>query len=102
MRADRSVAVGLEVGGSKTTVAIMGRQGHVRLLSETKTLRGRPPMATLEPYVRAIEGLLGQARSEGWSVEGIGVSLPGTLDYTRQRPLLIPSILALNGFPLYE
>ncbi|WP_201384827.1 ROK family protein [Ktedonobacter sp. SOSP1-52] len=102
MRADRSVAVGLGVGGSKTTVAIIDRQGRVRLRSETKTLRGRPPMATLEPYVRAIEGLLAQARSEGWSVEGIGVSLPGTLDYTRQRPLLIPSIPALNAFPLYE
>lgn len=102
MYRDRSVAVGLEIGGGKTTVAIIDSRGQVRLRSETKTLRGRPAMATLEPYERAIERALERACAEGWSVQGIGVSLPGTLDYTRRRPLLIPSLPSLNGFPLLE
>ncbi|GHO49993.1 ROK family protein [Ktedonospora formicarum] len=102
MRASRNVAVGLEIRGSRTTVALIDERGKVRMRGEAKTLRGRPAMATLEPCERALEEALTYARSEGWVVQGIGVSLPGTLDCTRHRPLLIPSLPSLNDFPLLE
>jgi len=102
MSADRRVAVGIEIGGSKTTVALVDPSGHVHQRSHAKTLRGRPAAATLEPYLRVVDAMLAYARSSDWQVSGIGISIPGTLDYTRRRPLLIPLLPSLSNFPLCD
>ncbi len=102
MNMDRSVAVGVEITGKRATVALVDRHGHIRRRCQAKTLWGRPANATLEPYVRAIDTLLAEAQTEGWSVCGMGISIPGTLDQTSRNPLLIPSLPSLNGFPLCD
>ncbi len=65
MHRDRRVAVGVEIGGEKATVALIDRQGRVLQRAYARTLRGRPAPATLEPYMRAIDTLLAAAREEG-------------------------------------
>lgn len=102
MSADRRVAVGIEIGGSKTTVALVDSSGHVHQRNYAKTLRGRPAPATLEPYLRAVDAMLVYARSADWQVSGIGISIPGTLDHTKRRPLLIPLLPSLSNFPLCD
>ncbi len=99
---DRSVAVGIEISGGHATVALVDRFGHVRYRCQAKTLRGRPASATLEPYFRALDQVLEQARAEHLLVCGVGVSVPGILDYTCRCPKIIPSLPALNGFPLCD
>lgn len=102
MHTDKSVAVGVEITGSKTTVALVDRHGRVRHRCYAKSLWGRPAVATLEPYLRAINTILSYAQAEGLSVSGLGVSIPGTLDQTSRHPLLIPALPSLNGFPLCD
>jgi glucokinase len=102
MSSDSSVGVGVVVEGRQTTVALVDRHGRVMRRCIAKTLHGRPPLATLEPYLRAVDGLLSYARDYGLCVRGIGVSIPGSLDDTRRRPLVVPVLPALNGFPLYD
>lgn len=102
MSRDRSAAVSVEIGGGKTTAALVDRQGNVLQRCQAKTLRGRPAIATLEPYLRAIDSLLTRAREEGWSICGIGVSVPGSLDEDGTRPSQIPLLPSLNGFPLRD
>lgn len=102
MSRDRSVAVGLEIAGGQTTVALVDLQGHIRHRCQAKTLRGRPAVATLEPYLRAVDILLSQARDERLRVRGLSVSIPGSLDYTCRCPKIIPVLPALNGFPLCD
>ena len=46
--------------------------------------------------------MLAYAKSERWRVRGIGVSLPGTLDGAFRRPLQVPILPSLNGFPLCD
>ncbi len=102
MSIDRSVAVGVEIGGGQAAVALIDRHGRVRRRCLAKTLRARPVAATLEPYLRAIDTMLAAARMEGLQVCGIGVSVPGTIDYTTRRPLLVSLLPALNSFPLCD
>ena len=102
MSTDRSVAVGIEIGGNQTTIALVNSCGRILARSSAKTLRGRPATATLEPYLRAVNTMLAFARTECWSVCGIGLSIPGTLDHTSRRPLLIPTLPSLSSFPLRE
>ncbi len=102
MGIDKSVAVGVEVTVSGATVALVDCCGKVRHRLYAKTLRGRPAAATLEPYLRCIEQMLGYAAAEDFDVRGLGISVPGTLDHASRRPLLIPTLPALNGIPLCD
>src|SRR2546429_3975579 len=102
MSRDHSVAVGMEIGSGQTTVALINTHGHTIQYGLSKTLGGRPATATLEPYLRAIDTMLTSAQANGLQVCGIGVSVPGTVDRTTRRPQLIPTLPALNSFPLCE
>ena len=100
MSRDRSVAVGVEMASSNATVALIDRQGRILQRSLVKTLRGRPAYATLEPYFNAIDAMITYTRAQKLHVCGIGVSIPGSLDATAQKPLSIPTMPALNSIPL--
>ncbi len=102
MHRERRVAVGVEIGGEKATVALIDRHGRVLQRTYARTLRGRPALATLDPYMRAIDTLLTAAREEGLHVCGLGVSIPGTLDATARRLQQVPLLPSLNGFPLSD
>jgi len=102
MRTNKSVAIALEIAGSRATVAIVDRRGQIRHRFYAKTLWGRPAAATLQPYLRAVEEMVAYARSEDFSVAGLGVCIPGSLDSTSRRALMIPTLPALNGFPLCD
>nr|BBH95311.1 glucokinase [Thermogemmatispora argillosa] len=97
-----SVAVGVEIGSSRATIAIIAADGQVRERFEARTLRGRPARATLEPYLRAIDAAVQRAEGAGYALQGIGVALPGKLDQTYRRPFLIPLLPSLNHFPLCD
>ena len=99
---DKSVAIALEIAGSQSALALVDRQGVIRHRCYAKTLWGRPAIASLEPYLRAIEYLFAHAKAEGWRVRGLGVSIPGTLDQLSRRPLTIPILPSLNDFPLCD
>ncbi len=100
MSIDRNVAVGVEMASSRATVALIDRKGRILHRSLVKTLRGRPAYATLEPYFNAIDMMISYAHAQRLRVCGIGVSIPGSLDATAQKPLSIPTMPALNGVPL--
>lgn len=102
MITDESVAVGVEIAVSGAAVALVDRQGRVRHRLYAKTLWGRPAVATLEPYLRSIETMLAYASAAGFRVCGLGVSIPGSLEHSSRRPLLVPTLPALNGFPLCD
>ena len=102
MGIDESAAVGVEVAVSGATIALVDRHGRVQHRLYAKTLRGRPAAATLEPYLRCIEQMLAYASAESFQVRGLGIAVPGTLDRVSRRPLLIPTLPALNGVPLCD
>lgn len=102
MGAKKSVAVGLEIAGNRGTAALIDRSGRIHHRIYAKTLWGRPAAATLEPYLRAIDAMLDHAHAEGFHVSGLGVCIPGSVDQASRRPMLIPTLPALNGFPLCD
>lgn len=99
---DKHVALSVEVGGSQATIALVDCRGNVRQRRSAKMLWNRTPTATIEPCLRAIDELLQAARAERLDVRGLGFALPGSLDLTSRRPLLIPTLPALNNFRLAD
>src|SRR6266567_905770 len=102
MSTGKSDAVGVELAGRGTTVALVDRRGHVRHRLYARTLLGRPAIPTIEPSLRAIETMLSYALTQGFKIRGLGLCLPGTLDNNSRRPLLIPTLPSLNDFPLCD
>ena len=102
MSTDKNVAIGVELAGRGASVALVDRRGRVRHRCNAKTLHGRPATAILEPYLRAIESMRACADAEGLRICGLGVCVPGSLDITARRPLLIPTLPSLNDFPLCD
>jgi glucokinase len=92
----------VEITGNRATVALVDRHGRVRHHCYAKTLWGRPAVATLEPYLRAIEAVFAFAQSEGLLVRGLGVCIPGALDQANRSTLMIPLLPSLNNFPLSD
>ncbi|HYA98611.1 MAG TPA: ROK family protein, partial [Ktedonobacteraceae bacterium] len=101
-KTQKRVAIGVEITGSRATIVVVDCHGMIHHRFHAKTLRGRPAIATLEPYVRSIEAALSYAKSNRFHVYGIGISLPGILDLTTRRPEMIPILPALNKFPLCD
>ena len=102
MSTDKSVAIGVELSGSGASVALIDRRGRVRQRCTARTLKGRPAIATLEPYLRAIETLLAYAHADNLRVRGLGLCVPGTLDAAARRPVSIPTLPSFNDFPLCD
>jgi len=101
-KTDKRVAIGVEITRSRATIALVDRHGKIHIRFYAKTLRGRPAIATLEPYLRALEAALLYAKSKRFLVSGLGVSIPGTLDLSTRRPHTIPILPSLNDFPLCD
>ncbi len=101
MGTGKSVVVGVSIAG-QSEAALIDSQGHILHRCPIKTLRGRSVAATLDPYLRAIDEMLAVARAGVMRVNGIGVSLPGSVDEGARRPLAVPMLPSLNGFPLCE
>ncbi|HEY6286615.1 MAG TPA: ROK family protein [Ktedonobacteraceae bacterium] len=101
-KTDKQVAIGVEITRSRATIVLVDRHGKIHHRFYAKTLRGRPAIATLEPYLRALETALLYTKSERLLVSGLGVSIPGTLDLTARRPQTIPILPSLNDFPLCD
>ncbi|WP_126548903.1 ROK family protein [Dictyobacter kobayashii] len=100
MSVAKGVAVGMEIGGGQTTVALIDQNGCVQERYVARTLRGRPAVATFDPYLRAIDMMLQHAREHEMEVLGIGVSVPGSVDSLTRRPLQVPILPSLNNFPI--
>jgi glucokinase len=99
---DKLVAIGLEITRDRATIGLVDQYGKIHHRFHVKTLRGRPAIATLEPFLRALETALLYAKSNHLRVTGLGVSIPGTLDQTTRRPDTIPILPSLNDFPLCD
>ena len=101
-KAEKQVAIGVEITRNRATIGLVDQHGKIHHRFHAKTLRGRPAIATLEPYLRTLETALLYAKSKGLFVSGLGISIPGTLDLKARRPRTIPILPSLNDFPLCD
>ncbi len=78
-----TVAVGLDVGGTKIAAGVVGDDGTVTQLTRVPT----PAIGAevVRALVATASGLLAQARADGREVAGIGVGTGGVVDHTAGR-----------------
>jgi glucokinase len=90
------LALGIDIGGTTTKIALVDAAGHVRDMGTAETLVAGDPrqfIARLIAYTRTL--LDPQIRS-------VGVAVAGFLDHRRDRLVYNPNLAALEQFPLQQ
>ncbi|MCU1495223.1 MAG: putative sugar kinase [Acidimicrobiaceae bacterium] len=80
MGADRRVAIGLDLGGSKIAAGLVAADGVVIEHSVRGTPAAEGPIAVLDALVSAAVNLIDAARLIGAAVEGVGVASAGIVN----------------------
>lgn len=97
MDANPRYAIGIDVGGTHTKVALVSQSGEVAAFERFLT----NAMATSEPFQQqllpTVQKLLAESQPR---VLGIGVSVHGWVDNGGRGPVMCPNTPALNGFDL--
>jgi len=78
-RSGTVATIGVDVGGTTISGGLVRHDGEVLATVETPTHVGGLGTA-LKALLSVVEGVLSQARSQGWTVDGIGVGLPGPVE----------------------
>ena len=85
VRAEGPVALGVDVGTARTVVAMSDLAG--RVLKQEEFATSPNPSVTLDDIVASVRRLVGKNRGD---IEGVGVSLPGLVDFETSSSLYIP------------
>jgi glucokinase len=102
-RAKARASIGIDVGGTKTRLALFGANFEV---IEEKKFRTHPEKGGLRAFQRELKGeiggLLARARSEGLSVAVVGVGCAGDIDMKNGRVRSSPNLTFLDGYPFRD
>ena len=95
-----AAVIGVDVGGTTTAAGLVTATGEVVIEAQSPT-HVRGPGRALETIVDLIDTMLAGARGRGFSVDGIGLGLPGIIDAARGRVgEEIPHVPELAGRPV--
>jgi len=76
---DKVATIGVDVGGTSISGGLVRHDGEVLATVETPTHISGPGTA-LKTLLAVINDMCSQARAQGFTVDGIGVGLPGPVD----------------------
>lgn len=92
----------MDLGGSKTALALGDEQGRLRARRRRPTEPSGDPQRDLARLVDDARGLLAEAGVDAAELEAIGVSAPGPLDRTRGAVLRPPNLPGWQDVPLRD
>jgi len=91
-------ALGIDIGGTNTKVALVGREGHVTAL-ETIPTRAEGSEAPAPDLMRRVAESAGRCL-QGHAAEAAGVAVAGFVDDARESMIYNPNLPWLADFPL--
>ena len=93
--------IGVDVGGTKIHAALVERNGRIVDRHRLRTPRGASAEEILAAIVVAIGDLLSASDREAVALGGIGLAVPGVVDYKKKKIVTAPNI-AISGFNLVK
>ncbi len=98
----RQAAVGVDVGGTFTRVAVMDSAGRIMAHQRVRTAEHDAPDALIAWIARTIERILDQSGFSSGSASPIGLALPGRIDHDRGILLWALNLPYLEGWPIRD
>lgn len=102
MGGDRHPVIGIDVGGTTFTVAVIAGDYRVIRLTEQPTSVGRSATETLGVIAAATRSLLAEADMSRGDIAGAGVAVPGSVDAAQGRSRLAPNLPGWRDVPVRD
>ncbi|MBL0174401.1 MAG: ROK family protein [Ignavibacteria bacterium] len=94
------ILIGVDLGGTNIKSVLLGDDGRVLQQASLPSHAEGGPRAVIEQVHRSIETLLADGGVDRARVEGIGVGVPGSIDFTRGLVLHPPNLPGWEEVPL--
>jgi glucokinase len=98
---DGSRFIGIDVGGTNITTALVHASGQVLKRNKDRTPPGAGRDEVLEAILATVSGLLDKADADVETIEAIGLAVPGLLDFRTHTIDAAPNI-TISGIDLRE
>lgn len=100
-RKRRNAALGIDIGGTKTLIALLDEDFEVIAEEKLRSRHGKRPLASFEKALQvAIEKLMAEASERKLKVKVVGVGVAGIADFKTGAVLKAPNLEFLEGFAL--
>ena len=95
----QNVVIGLDVGGTKISAGIFEQDGNLvsKKIKQQSNLKGSQ---VVQLGVELVDDLSEEAKRRGFSVEALGVCVPG-IYHPREKTVWAPNIAGWEDFPLH-
>ena len=97
---DTALLVGVDIGGTKVAVGLVGRNGEIKTQNRAPMVANRAAAEGLAAVVSAIDQLLAQHPEARVLIGGIGICAPGPLDPKTGVVINPPNVVCWRNFPL--
>ncbi len=94
-------AIGVDIGGTYIKLALVDEAGKIYLRSSISTPDDPRPEPAVAKIIEAALRLKEQAETEGYSIEGVGFTIPHFAEGENWIQLQTNNIPSLEGFPMY-
>src|SRR3989338_2845779 len=98
---NRKLYIGVDVGGTKISAALLDPFGRILCRKKQPTIRTATPSVIGRQIERIIREILAESKVSPGSLRGIGLGIPGIVAPRTNKILVTPNI-CLAGYPLAE
>jgi glucokinase len=95
----KPVAVGIDIGGTKTLSLLVDKEGTILRSEKFKTAEDGADQFRKD-LLRTVWSLRDYAQQKKFKLLGVGVGLAGSMDEKKGRIKTAPNLLCLEGFPI--
>lgn len=98
----KKYSIGVDLGGTNISSAIMNRQGEIASSLKIRTLAEKGKEATIKRIIKAIYNNIAQSTIAADDIIGIGIGAPGPLDIKRGIINFAPNLPGWRDVPLQK
>jgi glucokinase len=100
-RKRRNAAIGIDIGGTKTLLALLDEDFEVIAEEKLRSRDGKDPLKSFESGMeKALERLMEEATEAKLKVKTVGVGVAGMADFKSGKIMSAPNLDFLDGYPL--
>ncbi|MDK2896026.1 MAG: glucokinase [Candidatus Atribacteria bacterium] len=88
---EKTAFLGVDLGGTNTKIAVVSREGEILVRETIPTKAMRPAKEVVEDIAVAARNGQLAAQTKGYQVGGLGIGIPGLIDWQEGICLLLPN-----------
>ncbi len=98
----RKVGIGLDIGGTNSVAAAVSEDGKIFKKEIRRTPSKKEPRIIIKSIVDLLRFIKEWSLNKRFEIVGIGLGLPGLIDFTTGVVEILPNFPKMKGFPIID